>query len=75
VTKAADQFLDITTTDVLQKDLLKNGKTVGQSIGSALRRTTYHYWYHIGEIRAIRQALGHKGLPEHVGDIETEVPY
>jgi hypothetical protein len=75
VTKAADPFLDTLTTERLQDDLLLNGESVGQTIGSALRRVTYHYWYHIGEIQAIRQMLGHKVLPEYVGDVEIEAPY
>jgi hypothetical protein len=75
VTRTADPYLDSLTTETLQTDLLSNGKSVGQSRGSALRRITYHYWYHIGEIQAIRQMLGHTKLPEYVGDIETEAPY
>ena len=75
VTEAADPFLDSMTTEALQTDLPRNGKSVGQTIGSALRRVTYHYWYHNGEIQAIRQMLGHAALPEYVGDIETEAPY
>ena len=75
VTQAADPFLDALTTETLQNDLLLNGEVVGQSFGSALRRVTYHYWYHIGEIQAIRQMIGHKDLPEYVGAIETEAPY
>ena len=75
ITKAADSFLDSLTTTKLQDDLLLEGKPVGQTIGSALRRVTYHYWYHIGETQAMRQMLGHKDLPEYVGDIETEAPY
>ncbi len=75
VSETADPFLDTLTTDALQTDLLLNGEPVGQSLGSALRRITYHYWYHIGEIQAIRQILGHTNLPEYVGDIETEAPY
>lgn len=75
VTQAADPFLDTLTTDKFQEELLHNGKPVGQSIGSAMRRITYHYWYHIGEIQAIRQMLGHTALPEYVGDIETIAPY
>jgi uncharacterized damage-inducible protein DinB len=75
VTQAADPFLDSLTTETLQTDLLREGKSVGQTIGSALRRVTYHYWYHIGEIQAIRQMLGHKDLPEYVGDIEELAPY
>jgi hypothetical protein len=75
VTKVADPFLDTLTTETLQNDLLLNGEPVGQSIGSALRRVTYHYWYHIGEIQAIRQMLSQKDLPEYVGEIEIEAPY
>lgn len=74
-TQAADPFLDGLTTAGLLADLLREGKSVGQTVGSALRRVTYHYWYHIGEIQAIRQMLGHKDLPEYVGDIEVEAPY
>ena len=75
ITKAADPYLDTLTTETLLTDLLLNGEAVGQSRGSALRRITYHYWYHIGEIQAIRQMLGHKDLPEYIGDIEIEAPY
>lgn len=75
VTQAADPFLDTLTTQILLRDLPRNGKSVGQTIGSAMRRMTYHYWYHIGEIQAIRQMLEHKDLPEYVGDIEEEAPY
>lgn len=75
VTQAADPYLDGLTTEGLQVELLREGQPVGQTVGSALRRVTYHYWYHIGEIQAIRQMLGHRDLAEYVGDIETEVPY
>ncbi len=75
VTQAADPYLDSLSTTELQKEMLLNGKAIGQTIGSLLRRVTYHYWYHIGEIQAIRQMLGHKDLPEYVGDIEIEAPY
>jgi len=75
VTRAADPYLDGLTTAGLPADLPREGKSVGQSVGSALRRVTYHYWYHIGEIQAIRQMLGHDNLPEYVGDIEDEAPY
>jgi hypothetical protein len=75
VTQAADPYLDTLTTQSLQAELLHKGRAVGQSYGSALRRITYHYWYHTGEIQAIRQMLGQANLPEYVGDIETEAPY
>ena len=75
VTHAADPYLDSLTTEILLTDLLLNGESVGQTRGDALRRITYHYWYHTGEIQAIRQMLGHKDLPQYVGNIETEAPY
>ncbi len=74
VTKAADPFLDALTTEALQTELLRKGRAVGQSLGSALRRITYHYWYHTGEVQAIRQMLDHPNLAEYVGDIEIEAP-
>ncbi|MFT3894036.1 MAG: DinB family protein [Anaerolineales bacterium] len=75
VTKAADPYLDTLTNEFLLTELPINGKNVGQTRGDALRRVTYHYWYHIGEIQAIRQMIGHKDLYQYVGDIETEAPY
>ena len=75
VTQLADPFLDSLTTEMLLADLPHKRRSVGQSLGSGLRRITYHYWYHIGEIQAIRQMLGQAGLPEYVGDIETEASY
>jgi hypothetical protein len=76
ITEAADPFLDRIATADLVKDLpMVTGRPSGQSLGSAIRRMTYHYWFHIGEILAIRQVLGQKGLPEYVGAIEREAPY
>jgi len=75
VTRAADPYLDSLTTATLQEELLREGRHAGQSIGPALQRMTYHYWYHIGEIQAICQMLGQGDLPEYVGDIEIEAPY
>ncbi len=75
VTQADDPFLDSLTTEKLQTELLRDGQAIGQTFGSALRRITYHYWFHTGEIQAIRQVLGQANLPEYVGDIETEAPY
>lgn len=73
--QAADPFLDMLTTEMLQQELLRDGQAVGQSYGSALHRITYHYWFHTGEILAIRQILGGTNLPDYVGDIEDLAPY
>jgi hypothetical protein len=43
--------------------------------GTLILRVTYHYWFHLGEGQAIRQLLGHTGLPEFVGDIGAEAPF
>jgi hypothetical protein len=75
VTRAADPFLEALTAKDLLRDLPLNGRHSGQSLGSAMRRLTYHYWFHIGEIHAIRQILGHKRLPVYVGSIERKAPY
>lgn len=73
VTQAADPFLDGLTTQRLTESLTPDRPE--QSAGAALQRMIYHYWYHIGEIQAIRQMLNHAELPEYVGDIELEAPY
>ncbi len=43
--------------------------------GTLILRVTYHYWFHLGEGQAIRQLLGHTGLPDFVGDIGVEAPF
>ena len=75
VTGQSQPFLERLTSADLQEELLRRGKIVGQSLGSAMQRVIYHYWYHTGEVQAIRQLLGHHNLPEYVGDIEEKAPY
>ncbi len=75
VTAAADEYLETLTVGTLPTYLEWKGKPRPESIGTMLLRNTYHYWFHIGEIQAIRQLLGQANLPEYVGDIETEAPY
>jgi hypothetical protein len=73
VTAAADPWLDgLRAADLLEA---LPGTGPRRSIGSALQRVTYHYWFHTGEILAIRQVLGHRRLPEFVGNIDDEAPY
>jgi len=75
VTKQSLVVLEALDTEKMAQDLLNKGKPVGQSYGSAMQRLIYHYWYHIGEIQAIRQLLGHQKLPVYVGSIEKQAPY
>jgi len=75
ITKESDPNLDSLTTRALMRDLPRGGKPSGQAHADALRRLTFHYWFHIGEILAIRQMLGQKGLPEYVGNLEAMAAY
>jgi hypothetical protein len=76
ITKAADPWLDTLTPAKLLEHITRRDGRPGQRIfGSLLQRVIYHYWYHTGENLAIRQMLGHGGLPEFVGNIDDRAPY
>jgi hypothetical protein len=75
ITAAADPWLDSRTSVDLTTHVERHGKPSTYIFGSLLLRVVYHYWYHTGENMAIRQSLGHAGLPEFVGDIDGEAPY
>ena len=74
VTKESETFLDSLKTRDLMRDLPRDGKPTGQTFADAMRRMTFHYWFHMGEILAIRQMIGGKGLPEYVGNLEGKAP-
>ena len=69
ITQAADQYLGTLTTPVLEKHLIYKGKPRPESVGTMLLRNIYHYCYHTGEAHAIRDMLGHRDLPQFVGDM------
>lgn len=71
VTAAGDGWLDALDTESIQRPLVEG---MG-SIGTFMLRTIYHYWYHLGEAMAVRQMLGHTGLSDFVGDIDSLAPY
>jgi hypothetical protein len=73
VAGASNGWLDGLTPGDLERDLPGAGPQ--RTIGSALLRVTYHGWFHLGEILAIRQVLGQTGLPEFAGNIDGEAPY
>ena len=72
ITKASDPHLDGLTPADLLRSLPGSPRRL---IGNAMRRVTYHYWFHIGEILAIRQMLDHPNRPEFVGDIDGRASY
>ncbi|CAN5767717.1 hypothetical protein BH23CHL8_BH23CHL8_28630 [soil metagenome] len=75
VTAAADPYLDGLSIADLGRGVTVDGKPWPATQGSWLHRMTYHYWFHTGEVMAIRQMLGHPDLPEFVGDLDTLAPY
>ena len=77
ITAAADPWLDTLTTARLSERQARtiDGRPYHFTFGSLLQRVLYHYWYHTGESMAIRQLLGHRDLPEFVGNIDDEAPY
>jgi hypothetical protein len=70
VTKAADPYLDQLTGPALTRRWKRESS--GETPGTKLHRTTYHYWFHLGESQAVRQLLGPtKKLPDFVGGFRT----
>ena len=76
ITATADPWLDALTRDVLQSRFTKRDGSPGRrTFGSLLQRVIYHYWYHTGENMAIRQLLGHRRLPQFVGNVDDHAPW
>lgn len=73
VTQEVDKLLDqFTLADLAANVVLASGEELPINKGTMLSRVIYHYWYHNGEMQAVRQMLGHKNLPDFVSDdIET----
>ena len=69
VTTRADLYLNKLTETDLRAVLAWEGKPSHYDVGMMLLRNVYHYWFHTGEAHAVRQRLGHQGLPEFVGDM------
>jgi len=65
VTKAADPYLDTLAGAKLTRKWARESSP--ETPGTKLHRTTYHYWFHLGESQAVRQMLGHTKLPTFVG--------
>ena len=72
ITGETDPFLESLTLKDLLPNVIVNGKELPFNTGTMISRVIYHYWYHTGEMQAVRQMLGHTGLPDFVSDeIET----
>lgn len=71
VTARADVYLDTLDPERLASFFMWRDKPIEENVGTLLLRNIFHYWYHTGEANAIRQLLGHKQVPEFVGDISS----
>lgn len=75
ITAEADGWLDTVTSDVLASHVISRGRPIQRRYGDLLQRVIYHYWFHLGEVAAIRQQLGHERLPQFVGSIDSKAKY
>jgi DinB family protein len=72
VTTAADPYLDTLTGAKLTRRWKRESSS--ETPGTKLHRTTYHYWFHLGESQALRQMLEPaKRLPDFVGGFGKSV--
>ncbi|MFN8514629.1 MAG: DinB family protein [Thermomicrobiales bacterium] len=71
IVEASEGYLDRLDARALARHWEFNGRPSRENIGTALHRITYHYWYHLGEMQAIRQLLGHAELPTYVGNLAS----
>jgi len=72
VTRKTEPYLENLQEKDLLVCMLVGGRELTFNIGTMLSRVIYHYWYHTGEMQAVRQLLGHADLPDFVSDdIET----
>ncbi|MDJ0755130.1 MAG: DinB family protein [Ardenticatenaceae bacterium] len=70
VMPVADQYLEtLTTADMSTHLVLPNGAKFRDDIGTTILRHTWHYWYHLGEMRALRSGMQHKNMPQFVGNM------
>ena len=72
ITHNTDDYLFRMKESDLLENMMVKGKELPFNMGTMISRVIYHYWYHNGEMQALRQLMGHSDLPEFVSDdIET----
>ena len=72
ITYESDDYLCRLKKSDLLAHMTVKGKKLPFNIGTMISRVIYHYWYHNGEMQALRQLMSHSDLPEFISDdIET----
>lgn len=70
-TTRADEWLSQTGDEELEAHM---SPAWFENYGTALMRNTFHYWFHSGEVNAIRQLLGHAEII-FVGNLLGQLEY
>jgi len=68
ITDSCDDYLNQLKEGDLLDHIIVKGKQLPFNIGTMISRVIYHYWYHNGEMQALRQLMGHSQLPDFVSD-------
>lgn len=71
----ADAYLERLSQADMAHTLTWRDKPYRENVGTMLLRLIYHYWFHLGEMQAVRQLLGHSDLPGFVGHVPAEFQY
>ncbi|MEM7800850.1 MAG: DinB family protein [Chloroflexota bacterium] len=70
VMPVCDEYLKtLTEADMTTHLKWPNGRPFWDDIGTTILRHTWHYWYHLGEMQALRSGLGHKNLGPYIGNM------
>lgn len=71
ITADSNPYLDSLNNLDLLSHFEVDGQRIDESVGTLMFRVIWHYWFHNGEVQAIRQMLGHTNLPQFVGEINA----
>ena len=58
ITNSCDDYLNQLKESDLLDHIIVKGKQLPFNIGTMISRVIYHYWYHNGEMQALRQLMG-----------------
>lgn len=76
VTRRTDPWLDtLDVTAVAAPYRRPDGGDGARIVGDLLQRVIYHYWFHLGQVIAVRRLLGHERVPQFVGNIDQQASY
>jgi uncharacterized damage-inducible protein DinB len=76
VTGRTDPWLDALDVAAMAAPYRKrDGSDGARIVGDLVQRVIYHYWFHLGQVVAVRRLLGHDQVPQFVGNIDQQASY